>query len=268
MLFFKRIFLFLLLVSLASCQLMPNEPRDIWAPELNFSKVKVGDFYLLVATNRHIKNSVLNVYIEGDGTPWVNRYFVAKDPGPYGRLALDLMRQDPHAAFYLGRPCYYSWQLPLQTKCSPIMWTGERYSAQVVDLMSSALQEYLDQNQFEKINLIGHSGGGTLAYLIAQKVEAVSGVIIIAGNLDVDAWTKHHSYTKLRGSINPAKLTNRKNLPVIYLAGEKDRVVPLHTTSVFLKKIGAKIIVRADYDHVCCWRNEWSLLNKDLLHLL
>lgn len=261
----KRIFTFLLFLSLASCQLMPKEPRDIWAPELSFSKINVGDFDLLIATNRYAKSSVLNVYIEGDGTPWINRYFIAKDPGPYGRLALDLMRQDPHAAFYLGRPCYYTWQLPPQSKCSPIMWTDERYSAQVVDLMSSALQEYLNKNEFSKVNLIGHSGGGTLAYLIAQKFEWVSGVIIIAGNLDIDAWTKHHHYTKLRGSINPAKLTNKKNLPVIYLAGEKDKVVPVELNKKFLDAIGARVIVRPGYDHSCCWRDEWSQLVSNLL---
>lgn len=259
-----RIFLFLIVFLLASCQLMPKGPRDIVAPELAFSSIQTNKFDLLIATNQSQDKSVLHVYIEGDGTPWVNRYFIAKDPGPYGRLALDLMRQDSHAALYLGRPCYYSWKLPSQINCSPILWTDARYSQEVVDSMSAALNQYLRENSFRKINLIGHSGGGTLAYLIAQQVEPVTGVIIISGNLDIDAWTRHHHYTKLGRSINPAKLSARKKLSVIYLTGEKDQVVPPDLNKKFLESIQAKVIIQPNYDHVCCWRNNW----KELIHQL
>lgn len=259
-----RIFLFLMVSSLAACQLMPKGTQYIHAPELDFSSIQTNNFDLLVASNRVNQSNILNVYIEGDGTPWVNRYFIAKDPGPYGKLALDLMRQDTHAAFYLGRPCYYSWRLPPQKNCSPILWTDARYSQEVVDSMATALNQYLSKHSFQKINLIGHSGGGTLAYLIAQQVEAVTGVIIISGNLDTDAWTRHHHYTRLSRSVNPTTVNARKNLPVIYLTGEKDQVVPSDLNAVFLESIQARVIVRPEYDHVCCWRNEW----QDLIHEL
>lgn len=249
---------------LPACQIMPTGSRELNAPELQISSVRSKNFDLLVATNKVVPSNELHVYIEGDGTPWVNRYFIAKDPGPYGRLALDLMRQDLHASFYLGRPCYYSWQLPKQDDCSPLLWTDARYSEVVVDSMSTALENYLGLHVFKKVILIGHSGGGTLAYLLSQRIQQVSAVVIISGNLNTDAWTQHHNYTPLRRSINPAELTTIKKLPVIYLTGKKDEVVPLHVNIDFLQRINAKIITRLDYDHVCCWRNEWQSLIQSL----
>lgn len=252
------------LLFLTACQVMPAGNRELNAPDFSFSIMRSKKFDLLVAENNVTPTDELHVYIEGDGTPWVNRYFIAKDPGPYGRLALDLMRQDFSSSLYLGRPCYYSWRLPIQENCSPLLWTDARYSEIVVDNMAFVLKKYLTAHSFHKVILIGHSGGGTLAYLISQRIESVSAVIIISGNLDTNAWTGHHNYTSLRRSINPASLSDIKNIPVIYLTGDKDKIVPLHLNKNFLQKIQANIISRPDYDHVCCWRNEWRTLIRDL----
>ena len=252
------------LLFLAACQVMPTGNRELDIPEFSFSSMQSPNFDLLVAENKVSLTNTLHVYIEGDGTPWINRYFIAKDPGPYGRLALDLMRQDLSSSFYLGRPCYYSWRLPIQEDCSPLLWTDARYSETVVDNMVFVLEKYVATHAFQKVILIGHSGGGTLAYLISQRIEQASAVIIISGNLNTDNWTRHHTYTPLRRSINPAKLLSIKNIPVVYLTGDKDKVVPLETNQEFLQKIQARIITRPNYDHVCCWRNEWQTLIQDL----
>ena len=48
----------------------------------------------------------IHVYIEGDGSPWVNGgATVAANPTPRNPLALQLMATSPYNSVYVGRPC-------------------------------------------------------------------------------------------------------------------------------------------------------------------
>ena len=53
--------------------------------------------------------------------------------------------------------------------------------------------------------MIGYSGGGTLAQLVAEKFTQTRAVVTLAGNLDLAAWVQLHDYTPLGGSLNPAE---------------------------------------------------------------
>jgi len=55
----------------------------------------------------------------------------------------------------------------------------------------------------DDIILVGHSGGGTLAMLMAEKLDRVSTVITLAANLQVHRWADFHQYSRLQGSLNP-----------------------------------------------------------------
>lgn len=214
----------------------------------------------------------IHIYLEGDGTPWVKRYFIAQNPTPRYPLALELMKRDHQLGFYIGRPCYYLspdfYQALAQKKitgpCNFHYWTDARYSENVVDLMSKAITATLYELSAEQRNLpvilIGHSGGGTLAMLIAQRVSAIDGVITIAANMDTDAWTKHQGYSPLKKSINPAAALSMRNIPQVHFAGEKDDVVPPAINASFMKNIGQELIIKKDFTHSCCWLNEWPAL--------
>jgi pimeloyl-ACP methyl ester carboxylesterase len=51
--------------------------------------------------------------------------------------------------------------------------------------MQAALERILASGHFDGVVLIGYSGGGTLAMLLAARVPETRGVITIAGNLDI-----------------------------------------------------------------------------------
>jgi dienelactone hydrolase len=125
--------------------------------------------------------------------------------------------------------------------------------------MASAVQRVAERHRARRLVLIGYSGGGTLAMLLAERVANVRALITVAGNLDTDAWTRLHGYTPLTGSLNPAR---RAPLPPhisqLHLAGGRDRNVPAALIEpVVRQQPGAHLRVYDDADHGCCWTRRW-----------
>ena len=73
--------------------------------------------------------------------------------------------------------------------------------------MAAALSDILQRRPYQGLVLIGYSGGGVLAMLLAEQFPATQAVVTVAGNLDTDAWAIEHGYSPLRGSLNPAFAT-------------------------------------------------------------
>jgi dienelactone hydrolase len=202
----------------------------------------------------------LHVYIEHDGTPWLGGTRVSPDPAPRTPVALELMARDDGPRLFLGRPCYY--EPDADPRCTPLLWTHQRYSPDVVRSMVAALRRFLVAQPYDRIVLIGYSGGGTLAWLMASDVPATAAVVTLAANLDTDLWTGLHGYSPLSGSLNPAL---QPPLPAtiaqVHYAGERDDNVPPRIAASFARNHPhARIIVLADYDHVCCWIEGWPAL--------
>lgn len=149
----------------------------------------------------------LHLYIEGDGLPWRTPTQIASNPTSPHASILHAMLADPESSLLLGRPCYYEVTDPL---CAGRWWTSHRYSADVVASMATVV-ERLAENK-AGLWLIGHSGGGTLAVLIAARLQRPVTVVTLAANLDVDAWTQHHGYSPLFGSLDPMTRTPRNPL--------------------------------------------------------
>ena len=99
---------------------------------------------------------------------------------------LELMSLDHAPSLYLGRPCYFG--MARQPPCEPQYWTTLRFSESVVASMAAALKAAVGSMVEQGFVLIGHSGGGTLAMLLAQRLDRVQSVVTIAGNLDIEAW--------------------------------------------------------------------------------
>lgn len=201
---------------------------------------------------------ILHVYLGGDGTPWFKGRYITKDPTPLKPVMLDLMKSDKSPSIYLGRPCYHQFKMP--ANCDHSLWTNKRYSQQVVNSMTVALQRYIKQHNITTVHLFGFSGGGALAMLIAPNIANVQSVVTLAGNLDTDAWTAYHGYSPLIGSLNPA--TSPPLAPHIqqfHLVGEKDKNVPI---SIILSSVerqhNARLIRVKKATHQCCWVNDWQ----------
>jgi dienelactone hydrolase len=251
-----------LLLALAACA-EPSPRFDREAQELGFVREEVAGagFTHAVYRNRGARaaaGSGLHVYLEGDGTPWTGGRHAAVDPTPRSPVALELMARDGGAALLLGRPCYHGHQA--DPGCAASLWTDARYSEAVVASMAKALERLSPRG--ERLVLVGHSGGGTLAMLLAERVETVDTVITVAGNLDVAAWTRRHDYEPLSGSLDPSA---RPALPLrirqVHLAGGRDREVPPDlVVAAARRQPGARVVLRPEFDHACCWARDWREL--------
>ena len=81
--------------------------------------------------------------------------------------------------------------------------------------------------QARQLRLVGYSGGGTLAALLAARRADVCQLITVASNLDIERWASHHKVSPLWGSENPASYgAALQHLPQYHLIGGDDQVVP------------------------------------------
>ena len=212
-------------------------------------------------------NPVLVIYIEGDGRAWKTASLPSDNPTPTNPLALRLAIQDPRPAVaYLARPCQFV-ALPSRG-CSEKLWTSARFSPAVIEAMNEAIEKLKQQYGASQLVLIGYSGGGAVATLVAAKRSDIKTIITVAGNLDTDAWVRLYGLEPLSESINPATVAQSiRNLPQIHYVGAKDDVIPRAISQSFLLKMGrpnqAKVIELPNYGHVCCWTERWTELLKD-----
>ena len=260
----------LALLSLIGMQLVacasPSQRMDERAADLGYSRVVVrGEGFDHVAYFKQgiaPANSILHVYLDGDGTPWLRKHVPATDPTPHNPMMLDLMSLDPSTSVYLGRPCYQG--LNQDKACIPEVWTDGRYSDAVVASMAAALDRL--SADYSAFVLLGYSGGGTLAMLMAERLPKTETVITVAGNLDTARWAEFHKQQPLSGSLNPA---TRPSLPSrirqMHFAGADDDNVPpaLIHDSIALQQ-GARFKVFPKQDHSCCWREVWPEILGEL----
>lgn len=220
-----------------------------------------GFRHLAFAAGLSEPSDALHVYVEHDGSPWIDAAErPANDPTPRNPLALELMARDRGPRLYLGRPCYF--QPRPAAECTPLLWTHRRYAPEIVASMVAALREFMQSHSFARVVLIGHSGGGTLAWLMAREMGEVTAVYTVAANLAVERWATLHGFTPLVGSLDPAALPDLNSTVVqVHYAGGRDRDVPAALLHWFAQRHGnARVVVMPEFDHVCCWVAHWPEL--------
>ena len=256
----------LLLFSCAT----PSENHIEAAREMGLQDVVVnsGQFHHRIYLNKHVQqqldHSVIHVYLDGDGTPWESHRWITDDPSPRNFLVLRMMMQDQVPAILLGRPCYLGFSQ--STACHHKYWTSHRYSEHVVFSMTKVLNSWIQSKHYKKVVLIGYSGGGTLAMLMAPTIKSVDTVLTVAANLDIVAWSQLHGYSPLFGSLNPVEFSLPEDIKQIHLSGEDDKVVPTNIVKKIVKKNSqAKFFSFTNYNHRCCWDDDWfGLLTRIL----
>ena len=258
----QQMVLSLIMLAVNACS-SPAIRFDTEATRLGYTRTVVrGTEFLHVAylKSKQQAKEAVHVYLEGDGLPWINHSFVARDPTPRDALMLRLMQLDPAPSILLGRPCYHG--LSDTPPCSPIFWIQARYSEPVVASMAAALDRLLGVTHKHGVVLLGYSGGGVLAMLLAERFPSSLGLVTIAANLDIAAWTRYHGYTGLTGSLNPAERPPlRPTIVQLHLAGVRDANVPPDLSySVIARQHRARFYRLENYDHRCCWEAIWPLI--------
>ena len=231
---------------------------------LNLSRevVSSAGFQHVVYRKSGNSSKTLHVYIDGDGTPWIAGR-PADDPTPRNALMLRLMSLDPASSAYVGRPCYHG--MHSVDACSSRFWLSHRYGAEVVASLNDVIKQLLGRGNYRHVVLIGHSGGGTLAVLLASHLPETVAVVTVAANLDLAAWAAYMEDDDLKGSLNPAALAPLdSSIRQYHFAGGKDDIVPPALMANAVKRLGSNLIVIDDYDHVCCWGRLWANISDDV----
>jgi len=208
---------------------------------------------------QRLKHKRLTILIEGDGLAWISPSKSSSDPTPLNpvSLKLALAYKPDHAVAYLGRPCQFTSQNEAQ--CTQKYWTSHRFSEEVIIATDEAITALKTMTGASEVQLMGYSGGGAVAALVASRRVDVARLVTFAGNLDTTAWTELHQISPLSGSLNPADaVTELQAIPQVHYVGGHDRVIPAEIVESFHRllhpKTNSQIIIIPEADHRCCWQ--------------
>lgn len=263
------------LVLLAGCVNLSPESRWQHAEQLakkaDWRKLRIPtDKFVFSAyvKKSQVQADILTIYIEGDGLAWLTPSQASTDPTPRNPVGLQLALRHPRGEVaYLARPCQYVAAEDARN-CRQGYWTDQRFAAEVITASNQAISMLKQRVGASKLVLVGYSGGGAVAALVAARRKDVAQLITVAGNLDHRAWTTQHQVPPLTGSLNPADAWQALvSLPQRHFVGARDMVVSSAVVEAYASRFPAPqrplIIAIPDFDHVCCWVEQWpEILNN------
>ncbi len=250
----------LLLLCLNGCTAPNLEARQEAAATIvpaNYEALTLvtRDFDLRSYTPKdRVRNGELRVFIEGDGYAWERRNRPSSDPTPITQTVLALATTSVQSnVVYLARPCQFVG--PTSRNCHENLWTGERYSEPVVASLNQAIDHLMAEYEATRLILVGYSGGGTIAALLAARRSDISGLVTLAAPLDITAFTDFHGVTPMTGSLNPVDHAHAlSHIPQTHLIGEDDEIVPLALTRTYQNALSSTLCVRI----MTVQANHWS----------
>lgn len=209
----------------------------------------------------------LTIYVEGDGFAWASRTRPSTDPTPFNPLALRLAARDPAPAVaYLARPCQYV----SSPACNRRYWGNARFSEEIIAAMNEAVSAVKARASANTIHLVGFSGGGAVAALLAARRNDVASLRTVAGYLDHVALNEAISVSPLSGSLDPMQVAGAlSNLPQLHVSGADDTVIPPWVAEGFVEAQGnsacAATLTLDGVQHNVGWVEAWpDLLTRNL----
>jgi pimeloyl-ACP methyl ester carboxylesterase len=206
----------------------------------------------------------LVVYIEGDGRA-VIRGRPSSDPTPRLAQSWELARLDPSPlVLYLARigqfmPAYSGRRYQYY-------WTAGRLAPEAVEGASAAIDEAKKRVGAKRIHLVGFSGGGGLAVLVAGRRGDVASLVTVAGLLDTEWWIRDNGWLPLTGSLNPASAAKAlASIPQIHYYGIDDNIITPAMSERFsaMARFASLKRVGLDLDHYYGWTDNWPRLLAD-----
>lgn len=239
---------------------------DDIAGKAGFSKeyVKAGGFTLMTYQRVNKPSDRISIYIEGDGRAWETKYRLSDDPTPSNPVALRLAAVDPaDNVVYIARPGQYSPSgLP---DCDSQYWSAKRFAPEVVGTMDRVIDILKEKAGVKYLELVGYSGGGAIAVLVAARRSDVVALRTVAGNLDTNTFCAYHHVSQLYGSMNPLDVARKvARIPQRHFVGTKDRIVPFAVVESFVTMEGQgeqeSITIVKDASHNDGWFKRWRKL--------
>ena len=228
--------------------------------------VPAGAFEVAVAMPSRGTGKTLVVYLEGDGFAYAHADQPSGDPTPTDPIALRMALADPTSrpVAWIGRPCQYT--LPDHGRqCAKPYWTTHRYAPEMVDSIGTALDLLKQRAGASRLVLVGYSGGGAVAVLLAARRSDVDKVVTVAANLDLAYWTRRDGLAPLAGSLDPAGIAKAMGtIPQVHLTGAQDRTVGTDVVRSYMAALPAgapaRLVEIPDFTHACCWARDWPVL--------
>jgi hypothetical protein len=231
---------------------------------LKREQIAAGDFILTTFSRIASADKPLVIYIEGDGLAWISRSEPSLDPTPREATGLALAAADPAAnVVYLARPCQFT-PMAMNPRCGVPYWTGKRFAPDVVASLDEAIARFAARAPGQRINLVGFSGGGALAILIAARRTDIASIRTVAGNLDDEFVNQIHHVSPMPESDNPIDFAARvAAIPQIHFSGVNDTVVPPEVAQRFVDATGKQCAQLHTVDgirHDGDWSRLWPAL--------
>jgi dienelactone hydrolase len=233
--------------------------------------IDAGDFSLAVWTGPSTGAAILTVYLEGDGFAWATPSKPSFNPTPKNPVGLALALAHPAAAgsdaAYVARPCQYV-DLEQEEACEPRAWTRDRFSETVVGAINEAVTVVKLRSGADRVELVGYSGGGAVAALVASRRDDVVRFVSIAAPLDHGLWTRSRGLTPLYGSLDPVDIAAALgSLTQLHYVGAEDPVIGSDLAESFRSRqpsaAPVRIVVVPGFDHRCCWADAWEDLYQE-----
>ncbi|MFP4386939.1 MAG: hypothetical protein ACLFP8_06930 [Alphaproteobacteria bacterium] len=235
--------------------------QRIAAPAWMIRRDITAEPFLLRAYERiHDRGGVANLYIEGQGNK------DASDPTPSNPVALHLASKDKaENVIYIARPCQYTSMVSPAQKCDPKYWNEDSFSQTVLDSYNKALEGIITRYGIRSFNLIGYSGGGTIATLLAAHRADIKSVRTVAGILDHTAYTQETGAPPFNNSLNPVSETmSLAKTPQYHFVGGADDTVPPAVLHSYLQSMPPGNCVQTMFvqeaSHNTGWVDKWPEL--------
>lgn len=201
----------------------------------------------------------IRVYLEGDGHAWATSSQPSLDPSPRQLLMARLAFDDPTPSLYLARPC----QFVSAPACRAEVWTSRRFSEEVLASLDQALSQIKARYGNQDFELVGYSGGGALALLLAVRRDDIAQIQTLAGNLSPRQWAELLKLSPLTGSLEPLDFRERLlQVPQRHLVGSEDRVVPARLLERYRQALGPASCVQPvtvpGASHADGWTQAWT----------
>jgi len=220
-----------------------------------------GPFTLTTYSRIISPGKPLRIYIEGDGCAWESRHVLSEDPTPSNPVALYLATADPYDNIaYLARPGQY--QSSSSKKCDPVYWSDRRFSPEVIDSANRAVDRLKQYAEAPGVEIVGYSGGGAIAVLVAANRQDVTAIRTVAANLDWKKFCEYHKVSPLTGSLNPPDIARKvAHIPQHHFFGKNDKTAPASIAEGYIKAAGSPDTVKTSIldgvTHSKGWRERW-----------
>lgn len=267
--------LIILIILLPACTTIPT-PKERAQDSVTLAEQFGWSFHTITADlytlsfatpTTHQKDPRLTVYIEGDGLAWITSTVPSDNPTPINPVALKLaLKHSKGNAAYLARPCQYTG---ITAKaCNSQVWTIGRFSEAVIHSMDIALSKIKEKYHAERITLVGYSGGGAVAALIAARRDDIEKLITIASPLDHEGWTSEKRISPLKQSLNPADFWYKlQHIRQIHFVGSNDKIVGEQILNSYANRFPLnfrpEIRLIKGFGHSCCWEEQWPYILKE-----